>query len=73
MIPLSGIINLADLGCRGCQLNGLGDIWRIGPEWLEDVNKWPEQIKITANTEAESEAKIVKKNYLYSNREERYI
>ena len=47
-------------GCRGCPANKLGDIWWKGPDWLQNIEKWPTQIEIKANEESEKEAKLIK-------------
>lgn len=49
--------NPADLASRG---GSVSDLWRNGPEWLSNREKWPPNPVISASPATETEAKIIR-------------
>lgn len=51
--------NPADVGSRGGRVVG-NDLWRNGPQWLEDPSKWPPKRVLEATREVKEELKPAK-------------
>ncbi|XP_065058645.1 uncharacterized protein LOC135686359 [Rhopilema esculentum] len=53
-------LNPADIASRGSNIKKLTDDWFRGPDWIQCQVEWPKDIKTTADTDTELEAKPVK-------------
>ena len=51
--------NPANLGSRGGQVDD-NILWRQGPGWLQDKDKWPTDIVTSPTPESQAEAKVIK-------------
>ena len=51
--------NLADIASRGGHLSNKS-LWWSGPEWLDDPEKWPDNLETQPSTATEVEAKVVR-------------
>jgi hypothetical protein len=51
--------NPADLGSRGGSVVD-APLWRYGPQWLADPDKWPPNITLISSASSNAEAKITK-------------
>ncbi|XP_028408199.1 uncharacterized protein LOC114530777 [Dendronephthya gigantea] len=52
--------NPADLASRGSDVSKLDKLWWNGPDWLNDEDNWPLNIKTQETTETQAETKAVK-------------
>lgn len=51
--------NPADLGSRGGPVDD-NKLWKQGPSWLKDKDKWPADIVTSPTPESKAEAKVIK-------------
>ena len=51
--------NPADIASRGGHLSKKS-LWWNGPEWLDDPEKWPDNLETQPSTATEVEAKVVR-------------
>ena len=51
--------NLADLGSRGGPADD-NKLWKQGPSWLKDKDKWPADIATSPTPESQAEVKVIK-------------
>ena len=51
--------NLADIASRGGHFSNKS-LWWNGPEWLDDPEKWPDNLETQPSTATEVEAKVVR-------------
>ena len=51
--------NPADLGSRGGSVVD-APLWRYGPQWLVDPDKWPPNITLISSASSNAEAKVIK-------------
>jgi hypothetical protein len=55
-----GVENPADVASRGSKASDLGDVWWKGPAWLNDDEKWPEDVQTSDTAETAEESKLMK-------------
>ena len=48
--------NTSDLGTRGIAPATIDQFWMKGPEWLGNVEEWPEKVEVKETAEAQTEA-----------------
>jgi len=48
--------NPSDLGSRGIAPARIDHFWMKGPEWLGNVEEWPEKVEVKETAEAQTEA-----------------